>query len=83
MVSSKIRENGSLEETSKIRVLLSFFRTGMKVNIRLSAAAGGGGGGEGVSEVNSTKSRAKFLHVAFSLVFIGIFLLLEVNVDIL
>ena len=52
----------------------------MKANIRLSLAAGGGGG---VNIVNNTKSRAKFLHVAFSLVFIGIFLLLEVNVDIL
>ena len=27
----------------------------------------------GVTEVNNTKSRAKFSHVAFSLVFIGVF----------
>ena len=35
----------------------------------------------GVTEVNDTKSRAQFLHVAFSLVSIGIFQLLELNVD--
>ena len=40
----------------------------------------------GVTDVNDTKSREKFLHVAFSSVFIGIFLLSGtkfINVDIL
>ena len=36
----------------------------------------------GVTEVNDTKSRAKFFHLAFLLVFIGIFRLLGINVDI-
>ena len=36
----------------------------------------------GVTEVNNTKSRVKFLHVSFSLVFIGFFDFLEQNVAI-
>ena len=37
----------------------------------------------GATEVNDTKSRAKFIHVAFSIVFWGSFDMLELKVDIL
>ena len=36
-----------------------------------------------VTEINNTKSRAKFLHVAFSLVFMGVFQFSELILDIL